>query len=123
MTTVTLDIRLCDADRDRWPAPGDGWLTYDHDQVLDTPADVLDEWEQQIGCSLESIIAEVGQETARAWRVLAWLAYQQAGVDLPWREFRPRTLRMRTRPTPASGDADPPDGSSSTVSGLDSDPG
>lgn len=109
-----LELRLCDYDRERWGGPE--WLCYDHDAVLDTPADELDRWEQQIGVSLEVILREVGQDTARANRLVAWIAYQQAGITIPWAEFTPRTLRMVVRTVSAS-DADPPDQSSSTPSG------
>lgn len=110
---AVLEIRLADADRQRWPCPE--WVRYDHEQVLDTPADVLDRWEQAIGCSLDRIMQEVGEETARARRVVAWLALHQASVDVPWAKFTPRTLRMQFRVV--DGDAGPPESSSSPGSG------
>lgn len=114
-----LELRLGDADRARYGGPE--WLPFDVDQVMDTPADRLEDIEDEIGRSMEHIIDEMGRETARARRACAWLALAQSGVNVPWAEFVPATMRIRTRAVPdGDGDVDPPVLSSSDGSGLDS---
>jgi hypothetical protein len=105
-----------DADRERWGGPE--WMPFDVAALLDTPADVLERWESEVGCAMELIIREMADDTARAQRACAWITLRQHGIEVPWVEFTPATLRMRTRTVPAGeGDADPPASAPSDESG------
>lgn len=102
-----LELRMADADRARYGGPE--WMPFDVARLLDTPADVLEQWEAEIGCPMELIIREMSDDTARAQRACAWLTLRQHGIEVPWADFVPATLRMHIRTVPAGeGDADPP---------------
>lgn len=95
-----LQLRMSDADRDRYGGPE--WLDYDAAVLDDTPCDELAKIEAQTGVVLYEAVQE--PNAAAALRVWLWLALSRAGVDVAWPDFTPRTLRLRIR----SGDAGPP---------------
>lgn len=121
-----IEIRMSDADRKRYGGPE--WLTLDADRIVDTPASILERWEDEIGSPVELILAQAGLSypPARAVRAAVWLARKQmgdlgGGVDDSGRPERfsaladLRTIKVQTRDAapavePEDDDADPPAG-------------
>lgn len=105
-------IRLCDEDRERYGGPE--VLEYDRAWLDDIPADELERIEAELlphRVTLVQASAEWEYNlTARACRVVFWLAYRQAGITLPYKDFTPKVMAARAvdLELPDGGDADPP---------------
>lgn len=102
----SADFRLDPRDQEKYGGPE--WVTFDRDQLDDTPYDELHRWETQLGTSVSHIlIREFPRATALGLKGVVWLARQMAGVTEPgFANFNIRTQRVTSRAT--GGDANPP---------------
>lgn len=123
MTLASIEIRLCDEDREKYKGPE--WTSLDVEALFDTPASLLERWEAETGYPVERAIADCAEAfpPAIAVRVLVWLARKQHGSNAGvFTNGEPerfadladiRTIKVRMRA--AEDDADPPDQSEQTT--------
>lgn len=75
---LVIELRMCDADRDRYG--GAEWIRLDVEKVLDLPAKTLRLYERQTDYAIERAIDQAGPGMpAVATQVLFWLARKQSG--------------------------------------------
>lgn len=94
--------------RDQEKYGGPEWVTFDRDELEDTPFNDLHRWETQLGASVTHILVrEFPRATALGVKGVIWLARQMAGVTEPgFADFNIRTQRILSRAS--GGDANPP---------------
>ncbi len=94
--------------RDHEKHGGPEWVTFDRDQMDDTPFDELSQWEAQIGMGVATLpVQKFARGTALGIKGVIWLGRQMAGITEPsFAEFNSRTRRVQSRAT--GGDANPP---------------
>lgn len=89
-------VRMCEQDRERYGAPE--WLLVDSEALYDMPFSQLDQLERDMGFSgVQLLEVEIPAYSARAYRALLYVALQQAGVTVAWKDFQPTILRITWR--------------------------
>lgn len=105
-------LSMCEQDRDKYGGPE--WLGLNLEKFVDdTPAGELEQIED-----LTNVVVMWAVENpaaARSVRLWLWLGLRKAGVEIPWAEFTPRTLRVEWEP----GDVVPPAGDPSSEGGSE----
>lgn len=112
-----IEVRLGDKDRDRLGV-GDTVLTVDEDALLDATFEEVHAWEGAWDISLHYLLfVDLPVRSARAKRVMAFLACQMAGIKVgAYSEFTITPNRCRLIERKAAADVVPPADSSATSS-------
>lgn len=125
----SIEVRLCDEDRERFGGPE--WTSLDMDRLLDSPAHMLARWEREMGgYAIMRALVECGDPypPAKAVQAVTWLARKQHGsnADAVGDDGQPesfarlgemKTMKVRIRDLVVEDDdVDPPAGSAETTS-------
>lgn len=98
-------IKMCAEDREKFGGPE--WLPFRVNEVLDdTDVGELERIERETGIHFADVLDEMS--SARSIRLWLWLGLRAEDVEVPWKDFRPRVLKVVL--DTAGGGAVPPDG-------------
>lgn len=98
-------IKMCDTDRENFGGPE--WLPFRLTEMIDdTDVGELERLEKLTGVPFADAVEEL--TSARAIRLWLWLGLRAEGVDVAWKDFRPKVLKA-VLDTDGGGVA-PPDG-------------
>jgi len=96
--------RLNEEDRARFGGPE--WLTFDFAKFGKMQAAELEALEEDFGHPLARVLNAVnGDGSVLGFRALVWIAYQQAGLRISFREFNIQTLQVDVETVPAPQEA------------------
>lgn len=86
---------------------GDQWYTYDELAIVTLPAPKLIELEAEMGATVVSVLQGFRQDSTFGSLTASWLAVKMAGMDIPFRDFRPLVLLAKWRQAEAPGKPGP----------------